>query len=78
MATGMVRGFGPRAMAGLGAAQQQEETLERVQGRDQDQNRGQVGPAARAPEADTGRVVDTRDGAEKVPSGQDRAPGQGS
>jgi len=60
MATGMVRGFGPRALAGLGAAQQQD-ILKQIQGRDQARKQAQAEDSARAPEEATGQVLDARD-----------------
>jgi len=77
----MERGFGPRALAGLGAAQQQE-TLERLRGRDQsraensarDENSAQTQSSARIPEEDTGRVLDAADSAAGAKRGQGEPP----
>jgi len=72
MATGMVRGFGPRALAGLGATQQQK-TQAQIQGQDREQNQDRAQAAARAPEQATGRVVDACDSACKTQDGQAQA-----
>lgn len=70
MAMRMTSGFGPRAMAGMGAMQQQQ-----AQAQTRTQARTQAQTQARAPEMSTGQVMNMTDAGGQRPAANQQMAG---